>query len=565
MSPAARPPLRGPPPEPTVDHNLAVLIDFDNIAKGARLEGLGEFDIRLVIRRLQDMGRILVARAYCDWERWPRHRMRLAESGVTMVELPATGHGDKNRGDIALVVDAMEMAFTRQYLDTFVILSGDSDFTPLVVRLKELNRRVIGIGTRGSTSRLIANVCDEFMFYDSLVKNAAQVRRHQARPPDDEEDTDDESTGKLRPDVAFNLLVETVHNHQRDDGGPIHASVLKTSMKRKLPTFNETELGFSTFARFLERAAAEGLVALSRDERAGGLRVEPNGGAPVQAPVAPTAPPPSRAEVTTPAEPARGPAPRQQRPIVEALDVLRAEGLDVGMAAERMLILDAFVAGCAAREAEGRRLAVQYLQGDLVQQGLPTDRVRAVLHTLGAAELLMHPDGTPVRSPTAPIQAPPSADELNELVEEKMLEVLGAKRIRVGPIVRSALFVDESTRPARDEREGPNSANAAAALNESPDPGPYGRDDSAAAHGFSEDPGPYSASEPTTSQGLADDPGPSDFPGESEEAGPPPVELAGNADEAETNVPPPTDNDAPPAKPKRPRAPRKPRVKPVKE
>ena len=436
-----------------MDHNLAVLIDYDNIAKGSRQEGVGEFDIRVVMRRLKDMGRVLVARAYCDWERWSRHRQRLAEQGVTMVELTATGHGDKNRGDIALVVDAMEMAYTRDYLDTFVILSGDSDFTPLVSRLKELNRRVIGIGTRGSTSRLIANVCDEFLFYDSLVRNAAEVRTRPERTPEEEEEDDD--TGKLKPDVAFALLVETLHNHLRDDGGPVHASVLKTSMKRKLPTFNENDLGFHSFARFLERAAAEGAVTLSRDERAGGLKVElANGNAVTPPQRASEAPPPRKA------------APRAAKPVDEALQVLREEGFDVGTYDERRLVLDAFVAGCAAREADGRRLAVQYLQGDLVQQGLNPDAVRGVLQSLGAAGMFMHPDGQPVRSPTAPIQAPTSADELNELVEERMLEILGAKRIRVGPLVRNALFArdtqprvaDATSTHAPEDSAGPDTA-----------------------------------------------------------------------------------------------------------
>jgi len=432
-----------------VERNLCVLFDFDNIAKGSRQEGLGEFDVRVVMRRLKDLGRILVARAYCDWDRWQRHKTRLAEQGVTMVELPATGHGDKNRGDIALVVDAMEIAFNREYLDTFVIVSGDSDFTPLVTRLKELNRRVIGIGTRGSTSRLIANVCDEFMFYDTLVR-ATKVTP--VSTPDNEDDDDDDGASagaKPKLDMAFNLLVETLQNVQRDEGGPVHASVLKTSMKRKLPTFDEDDFGFSTFARFLERAQAEGLVSLRRDDRAGGFRVELRND---RASAEPEAGPSSAPSSSTPdaaALPAEAPAespPQRRLPrvVVEALDALVAEGLDIGLAVERQPILEALVAACNDRIAKSRRLAVQYLQGDLVQGGYDPEAVRAVLGSLVRVGAILHPDGEPVRAPTAPIQPPASAAELNALLEERALEILGSKRLRVGPLIRRSIFAEET-------------------------------------------------------------------------------------------------------------------------
>lgn len=426
-----------------MDHNLCVLIDYDNIAKGSRQEGLGEFDIRLVMRRLKDIGRVLVARAYCDWERWSRHRSALAEQGVTMMELTATGHGDKNRGDIALAVDAMEIAYTREFVDTFVILSGDSDFTPLVQRLKELNRSVIGIGTRGSTSRLIANVCDEFFFYDSLVKR----RQPEPEPEPNEDEAESARPSKIKIDHAFALLVETLENYARDESGPVHGSVVKTSMKRKLPTFNEVELGFRTFARFLDRAQAEGLVTLSKDGRAGGYRVElapgPNE-TPSQQQSAPT---------PTPAPKRPDPETRSHGPGAAALDLLRNEGFDIGTAEERNRILDAFAAACTERNARGRRLAVQYLQGDLVQQGLDADRVRGVLMALVRIGALLHPDGDPVRGPTAPIQAPASSAELGALLEERALEILGERRIKLDFPARVAIFGD----PGAPERrtDGP--------------------------------------------------------------------------------------------------------------
>ena len=433
-----------------MDHNLCVLIDFDNIAKGSRQEGLGEFDIRIVMRRLKDIGRVLVARAYCDWERWSRHRKALAEQGVTMVELVATGHGDKNRGDIALAVDAMEMAYTKDFLDTFVILSGDSDFTPLVQRLKELNRSVIGIGTRGSTSRLIANVCDEFFFYDTLVK-----RRAPEPEADDEDDDEVERPSKLKIDHAFSLLVETLENYVRDESGPVHGSIVKTSMKRKAPTFSENELGFRTFARFLERAQAEGLVLLSKDGRAGGWRVE-------------LAPGPGEGAAAAPPPPVRraGAEAPPHGPGQAALALLRNEGFDIGMAEERNRILDAFSAACTERNSHGRRLAVQYLQGDLVQIGLGAERVRGVLMALVRIGALLHPDGDPVRGPTAPIQTPASAEELGALLEERALEMLGERAIKLDFPARLAIFGDpgaerRSDPTPKDEGEAPSDEEAA--------------------------------------------------------------------------------------------------------
>lgn len=425
-----------------MDHNLCVLIDFDNIAKGSRQEGLGEFDIKLVMRRLKDIGRVLIARAYCDWDRWSRHRTALAEQGITMVELVATGHGDKNRGDIALVCDAMELAYTRQFVDTFVILSGDSDFTPLVQRLKELNRNVIGIGTRGSTSRLLANVCDEFFFYDSLVKQRRQPER--PREEEEEEDVGGRVPDKLKLEDAYALLIETLENHARDEAGPVHASIVKTSMKRKLSTFNENDMGFRTFARFVERAQAEGLVVLSRDERAGGWRVElapqpgehgPASLPPRSAPRAPRAeaPPPEAPPPVRPRSTVPGPA-------GEALDILRAEGIDIGIAVDRRRVLSHFEAACAERAARGRRIAVQYLHEDLVQAGLETELVRGVLIALARIGALLHADGEPIRGPTSPITSPAPADELNALLEERALEILGERGVKLPADALELLF-----------------------------------------------------------------------------------------------------------------------------
>jgi uncharacterized protein (TIGR00288 family) len=449
-----------------VDHNLCVLIDFDNIAKGSRQEGLGEFDIRIVMRRLKDIGRVLIARAYCDWDRWSRHRSALAEQGITMVELVATGHGDKNRGDIALVCDAMELAYTRQFVDTFVILSGDSDFTPLVQRLKELNKNVIGIGTRGSTSRLLANVCDEFFFYDSIVKQRRQAEREREREEEEEEeDRGGRVPDKLKLDDAYALLLETLENHARDEAGPVHASIVKTSMKRKLSTFNEHEMGFRTFARFVERAQAEGLVVLSRDDRAGGWRVElaPQPGESGPTTIPPRVPAPRSAPVETPPPPV-SPSPSRARvagAAGNALALLQAEGLDIGTAAERRRVLAHFEACCTERATRGRRIAVQYLQGDLVQAGLDADIVRGVLIALARIGALRHADGDPIRGPTSPITDPPTADELNALLEERALELLGERGVKLPAEDLELLFGQvEDEGPAERPVEAAEAAEA---------------------------------------------------------------------------------------------------------
>ena len=258
---------------------LAVLIDFENLATGTRREDLGTFDVNAVFRRLKDKGRIVVARAYADWGRYAKHKQTLLEQGVTMVELASHGGPTKNRADIALVVDAMELAFTRPHISTFVVLSGDSDFTPLIFRLKEFNKRVIGCGTRKSTSRLIVYACDEFIFYENIIRNtktdvtkphrqepAAKPQRAAGPPPLSEKG--------LEEGEAFELLVETLEGLLTDDPDPQLASMVKDSMRRKEPSFNERDLGFSGFGRFLEAAKKRGLIRLIHDERANSSRVD---------------------------------------------------------------------------------------------------------------------------------------------------------------------------------------------------------------------------------------------------------------------------------------------------
>ena len=189
-----------------------------------------------------------------------------------MHELPSYGGHDKNRADIALVVDAMALAYTRDFIDTFVILSGDSDFTPLVTRLRSMNKRVIGVGTRNSTSRLLIAGCDEFIFYESLRRRKKKQGEDPAISQDDAAAGTDTQVS-LTKDEAFELLVDALEGLQKEDPQPVLAGPIKQAMQRKLPTFNESDYGYSGFARFLEAAKDKGLVGLARAAKAGGYSV----------------------------------------------------------------------------------------------------------------------------------------------------------------------------------------------------------------------------------------------------------------------------------------------------
>jgi uncharacterized protein (TIGR00288 family) len=238
------------------ESNLAVLVDFENMARpGAK--GRGDFDIHLVLNRLADKGRVLVKRAYADWSRYRDARHELQNAGLGLIEMPSAREGAKNRADIQMAVDAMELAYSREHVDTFVIVSGDSDFTPLIGKLRELNKRVTGVGNRESTSELLIANCDEFIFYDLL---AARGREARTGPG-----------GKAEP---LDLLRGTLTALQREGVEWPLASVVKDSMRRKYPAFDESDHGFSTFSKFLEDAAKGDIIRLETDPRSGTYRVE---------------------------------------------------------------------------------------------------------------------------------------------------------------------------------------------------------------------------------------------------------------------------------------------------
>ena len=230
-------------------HQLAVFIDFENIALGFQGPN-GRFDIGRVLDRLLEKGKVIVKVAYADWNRFREYTKSLHESGIELIEIPRRATTGKNSADIRLCVDAMDLSWSKEHIDTFVVVSGDSDFSPLVSKLKENGKHVIGLGMRASTSPLLANSCDEFIFYEDLDREAEPT----VSPPREKEE-------------AFRLLADTVRALQRENFEVIQASLVKDTMKRKRPAFSEAALGYGSFSELLEDAQRAGVVTLRTDER----------------------------------------------------------------------------------------------------------------------------------------------------------------------------------------------------------------------------------------------------------------------------------------------------------
>jgi uncharacterized LabA/DUF88 family protein len=245
------------------EQRLALFIDFENIAIGVRDAHYRKFDVNLVLERLLDKGKLLVKKAYADWSRYSDYKRAFHEAAIELIEVPQKSVGGKNSADIRLVVDAMDMSFQKEHINCFVVCSGDSDFSPLVSKLKENNKYVIGLGVKNSTSDLLIENCDEFIFYEDLV-------RVQQRPMP-------AIAGGSLPEKlqdCFSLLVDSVVALQRENKEILWGSMVKETMKRKRPSFNETYYGFRTFSHLLEDAQRRGVVVLRRDQRSGSYIVE---------------------------------------------------------------------------------------------------------------------------------------------------------------------------------------------------------------------------------------------------------------------------------------------------
>ena len=264
-------------PTPQDSASLAVFCDFENLALGVRDANYARLDIRLVLERLLLKGSIVVKKAYCNWERYREFKEGMHEANFELIEIPHVRQSGKNSADIRLVVDALDLCYTKSHVDTFVIISGDSDFSPLVSKLRENAKRVIGVGVKRATSDLLVANCDEFIFYDDLERErrrAAEARLPAILPPVAATPaavapTLDEA--EKRKQQALEITVQTFDALTTEEGDSqrIWASTLKSAIKRRKPDFSESYHGFKAFGQLLEEAQARGLLTLGRDERSG--------------------------------------------------------------------------------------------------------------------------------------------------------------------------------------------------------------------------------------------------------------------------------------------------------
>ena len=270
--------------------NLALFCDFENIALGVRDARYAQFDINRVLERLLLKGSIVVKKAYCDWERYKEFKAGMHHAGFELIEIPHVKQSGKNSADIRMVVDALDLCYTKPHVETFVIISGDSDFSPLVAKLRENDKGVIGLGVKNSTSDLLMASCDEFIYYDDLVREqkARRTGRRKAAPAagaasgaagaaatpaagagstakEEEQEHD-------REHEAFDLVLATLDAliAERGEDEKIWGSMVKQALKRRKPGFNESYYGFRSFNKLLEEAAARRLITLERDDKSGG-------------------------------------------------------------------------------------------------------------------------------------------------------------------------------------------------------------------------------------------------------------------------------------------------------
>jgi len=304
--------------KPTIT-NIAVFCDFENVALGVRDAKYSKFDIGKVLEKLLLKGSIVVKKAYCDWERYKEFKAPMHEASFELIEIPHVRMSGKNSADIRMVVDALDLCYTKSHVDTFVIVSGDSDFSPLVSKLRENNKLVIGVGVKSSTSDLLIANCDEFIYYDDLVRKDEQRRGRRRAPAKQPSQQTGKpaapATGAAAPAVAaptqsssaeiglaefapppvaadtpktedekkqeaFDLVLATIEAlaEDREEDEKIWGSMIKQALKRQRPGFNETYHGFRSFSQLLEEAQARRLIEIEKDEKSGGYVVKTVGG-----------------------------------------------------------------------------------------------------------------------------------------------------------------------------------------------------------------------------------------------------------------------------------------------
>src|SRR6202165_650726 len=260
------------PPEVT---NMALFCDFENVALGVQDAKYERFDIGKVLERLLLKGSIVVKKAYCDWDRYKAFKAPMHEASFELIEIPHVRQSGKNSADIRMVVDALDLCYTKGHVDTFVIVSGDSDFSPLVSKLRENAKTVIGVGVKNSSSDLLINNCDEFIYYDDLVRQDEQKRRAAKKRRESAPAGEDKSADKKQE--AFDVVLETLNAMiaERGAGEKIWGSMVKQALKRRKPGFNESYYGFRAFSDLLEEMEQKGLIKLEPDEKSGGYLIRP--------------------------------------------------------------------------------------------------------------------------------------------------------------------------------------------------------------------------------------------------------------------------------------------------
>jgi uncharacterized protein (TIGR00288 family) len=238
-----------------IENTLAVFIDFENLAQGFK-HGKEEFEIHRVLERLVEKGKVIVKVAYADWARFPKYKQQLHGAAIELIEVPKRSMTGKNSADIRLCVDAMDLCYSKPHIETFVIVSGDSDFSPLVSKLKANGKRVIGLGMKDSTSTLLSDNCDEFIFYESLGKTDRITPPGAREIPKEKRET-------------FELLFDTIAGLMRENKEILWSSMVKDTMKRKRPAFSERAHGYRTFSDLLEDAQKHGFIELRTDPTSG--------------------------------------------------------------------------------------------------------------------------------------------------------------------------------------------------------------------------------------------------------------------------------------------------------
>jgi uncharacterized protein (TIGR00288 family) len=254
--------------------NLALFCDFENIALGVRDANYARFEIQEVLERLLVKGNIVVKKAYCDWDRYKGFKAAMHEASFELIEIPHVRQSGKNSADIRMVVDALDLCYTKSHVDTFVVISGDSDFSPLVSKLRENNKIVIGVGVKNSTSDLLIANCDEFIYYDDLIR-VAERRKPKAKKTSSRKETEERPARKNqegRADKAFEQVLETIDDlfSERGEEEKLWGSMVKQALKRRKPGFNESYHGFRSFSQLLEEMQTRGMLTLEHDKKSGG-------------------------------------------------------------------------------------------------------------------------------------------------------------------------------------------------------------------------------------------------------------------------------------------------------